>query len=159
MLIGPVEHKINISFKKMDDFESYINAMDIDYGSEDVTFTGYVYKLHIPQFIRVNRSQYGRGAYFKQDIAENIGNNCYIPTSGNCFIKCIDYFTKKENSEECRYFIRGEKYRSGVMNSARIQPFCRQYKINIGCFDGTKVILELSLRETHHCLDITITSV
>ena len=42
MTIGPVEHKTNIRFKIMDDFESYINATDVDYGSKDVTLTGYV---------------------------------------------------------------------------------------------------------------------
>ena len=25
------------------------------------------------------------------------------------------------------------------MTSARIQPFCRKYNINIGCFDGTRI--------------------
>ena len=25
------------------------------------------------------------------------------------------------------------------MTSARIQPFCRNYNINIGCFDGTRI--------------------
>ena len=40
MIIGPVEHKTNIRFKNMDDFERYINAIDIDYDSEDVIFTG-----------------------------------------------------------------------------------------------------------------------
>ena len=44
MNIGPIEHKTNIRFNKMDDFEKYINTIDIDYDSEDVTFTGYVYK-------------------------------------------------------------------------------------------------------------------
>ena len=43
MIIGPIEHKTNIRFKNMDDFESYINAIDIDYDSEDVTFTGYIF--------------------------------------------------------------------------------------------------------------------
>ena len=46
MIVGPTEHKTNIKFKNMDDFESYINAIDVDYDSEDVTFTGYVYKLN-----------------------------------------------------------------------------------------------------------------
>ena len=40
MIIGHNEHKTNIRFKNMDDFERYINAIDIDYDSEDVTFTG-----------------------------------------------------------------------------------------------------------------------
>ena len=48
----------------------------------------------------MNRSQNGKGTYFKQDIDEYIGNNCYIPTSGNCFIKCINFFTKKDYTEE-----------------------------------------------------------
>ena len=42
MFIWPVENKTNIRFRNMDDFESYKNAIDIDYDSEDVTFTGYV---------------------------------------------------------------------------------------------------------------------
>ena len=45
MIIGPVEHKTNIRFKNMLDFESYITSKDIDYDSEDVTLTGYVFKL------------------------------------------------------------------------------------------------------------------
>ena len=95
MVIGPVEHKTNIRLKNMDHFEHYINAIDNDYDSEDVTFGGYVYKLNTFQFNRKHRSQYGRGTIFKQDIVEYTGNECYIPTSGNCFIKCINSFTKK----------------------------------------------------------------
>ena len=73
----------------MDDFESYINAIDIDYDSEDVTFTGYVYKLNIPQFHVVKSNAYGKGTVYMQEIVEYHGQNCYIPTSGMCFIKCI----------------------------------------------------------------------
>ena len=36
----------------MDDFESYISSTDIDYDSEDVVFTGYVYKFNTPQLKR-----------------------------------------------------------------------------------------------------------
>ena len=54
----------------MDDFESHINAIDIDYDSEDVVFTGYVFKLKTPQFKRVSRAQNDRGTDFKQDIVE-----------------------------------------------------------------------------------------
>ena len=53
-IIGPTEHKTNIRFKNMDDFENYINAIDVDYDSEDVTFTGYVYKLNTPHFNLLN---------------------------------------------------------------------------------------------------------
>ena len=61
MIIGPIEHKTNIRFENIDGFERYINAMGFDYDSEDVTFTGYVYKLNTPQFNVVKRSAYGKG--------------------------------------------------------------------------------------------------
>ena len=96
MIIGPVEHKTNIRFKNMEDFESYINAIGIDYDSEDVTFTGYVYKLNTPQFKFIKRSAYGKGSNYMQKIVEYHRKNCYIPTSGLCFIKCINYFTEKD---------------------------------------------------------------
>ena len=50
MFIGYIEHKTNIRFENMDDFESYINKIDVDYDSEDVTFTVYVYKINKSHF-------------------------------------------------------------------------------------------------------------
>ena len=85
MVIGPVEHKTKIKYKKMDDFETYKNAIDVDYDSEDVSFTGNLYKLNKPQFNTLNRSQYEKGTDFKQNIVEYTSNKCYIPTSGNFF--------------------------------------------------------------------------
>ena len=123
MIIGPVEQKPYIRFKNMDDFESYINATDVEYDSEDVTFTGYVYKLNTPQFKVVKRSAYGKGTNYMQEIVENHGQNCYKQTSGMCFMKCIIYFTKKDYTEDFMTFIRNEKHRSGVMTSAGLQPF------------------------------------
>ena len=139
MIIGPVEQKTNIRFKKMDDFGRYINAIDIDYDSEDVIFTGYVYKLDTPQFKVVKRSAYGKGTNHMQELVEYYGQNCYIPTSGMCFIKCINNFTKKDYTEEFLTFIRSEQRRSNVMTSARVGSFCRKYNMNIGCFDGTRI--------------------
>ena len=85
MIIGPVEYKTNIRFKNMHDFERYINAIDIDDDSEDVIFTGYVYKLDTPQFKVVKRSAYGKGTNYMQEIVEYHGQNCYIPSPGMCF--------------------------------------------------------------------------
>ena len=69
MLVGEIEQKTNIRFKNVDDFERYINAVDNSgYDSEDVIFTGWLYKLNTPEFKKANRSQYGRGTDFKQDI-------------------------------------------------------------------------------------------
>ena len=100
MIIGPIEHKTNIRFKNIKDFEKYLNAKNIDYDSEDVTFTGYVFKLNTPNFKVVKRLAYGKGAPYMQKIVEYHGKNCYIPTSGMCFVKCINYFTEKKYIEE-----------------------------------------------------------
>ena len=118
MIIGPSEHRTKIRFKNMDVFESYINAIEIDYDSEDVTFTGYVYKLITPHFNVAKRSAYAKSTNFMQENVENDGYNCYIPTSGHCFIKCIKYFTKKDYTEKFLKFIRSEK------KSLRSIDFC-----------------------------------
>ena len=72
-----------------------------------------------------------------QEIVEHRGQNCYIPASGMCFIECNNYFTNKDYKEEFSTFDRTGQRRSNVIKSAKIQPFCRKYKINVGCFDGT----------------------
>ena len=66
MLIGEKEQKTNIRFKNVDDFETYLIAIDNSgYGSEDVIFTGWLYKLNTPEIYKVNRSQFARGTDFK----------------------------------------------------------------------------------------------
>ena len=75
MIIGPVEHKTNIRFKKMNNFQRHINAIDIDYDSDDVIFTGYYYKLNTPQFKVVKRSAYGKGTNYMQEIVQYYGQN------------------------------------------------------------------------------------
>ena len=161
MLVGEVEQKTNIRFKNVDDFKSYINAIDNSgYDSEDVIFTGWLYKVNTPEFKNVNRSHYGRGTDFNQDIVEFIGNNFYIPTSGNCFIQYNNYFTKKDYTEEFLTLIRTEQRRSNVMTSARVQAFCRKHNINKSCYDGFRVCprsitqrnTALKIHINHFCL-------
>ena len=89
----------------MDDFGSYINAIDIDYDIGDVTFIGCVFKLNSPQFNVVKRSAYAEGTNYMQEIVENIGQNCYIPTSGMCFIKSNKYFTINDYTKDFLNFI------------------------------------------------------
>ena len=163
MLIGGIEQKTNIRFKNVDVSETYVNALDNSgYVSDDVIITGWLYKLNTPEFKKVNRSQYGRATDFKQDIVEYIGSNCYIPTSGNCFIKCIIYFIciNKDYTEDFLTFFRTEQRRSNVMTSARVQPFCRKHNVNIGYYDGSRVYprniternIELKIHNDHFCL-------
>ena len=88
-------------------------------------------------------------------------NNCYIPTSGNFFYKCISYLTGKGYTDEFLTFIRTEQRRSNVLTSARIQPFCEKYNINIGYYDGFRVYpriitqrdIALRIHNIHFCLN------
>ena len=137
ILLGEITHITAMRFKNIQDFESYINNIDKEYDSEDAIFTGDIYKLNTPEFKKVKRSLYGKGTDFLKDILEVIGNNCYIPSSGYCFLKCINYLTGKDYKKEFLDFIRDEKRRSNVMTKARIRPFCHKYGINIGYYENT----------------------
>ena len=109
MLTGEKEQKTNTMFENVKNLETYVNV--IDNGGEDsgdFFFTGWLYKLNTTEVNKVSRSQYGEGTDFKQDIVEYIGNNCYIPTIGHCFIKCINYLTGKDYTEDFVTFIRTE---------------------------------------------------
>ena len=110
MIIGPFDYRTNTRLKNMDDFESYINAIDIDYDSEAVTFTGYVYNLNTPQFNVVKRIAHAKGTNYMHEIVEYHGKNCYIHTYSHCFLKCNNYLSGKDYTEEFFTFIRTEKY-------------------------------------------------
>ena len=100
MIIGEMEQKTNFRFRSVEDFETNNIAIDVDYDSEDVIYTGWLYKMNTPQINMVNRSQNGRGTDFKQDVFEYIGNNCSITTSSYCFKKCINPLTDKDCTED-----------------------------------------------------------
>ena len=84
MVIGPAERKTNTRFKNMDDFAKHRSAIDIVYGSEEVTFTWYVCKLNTAQFKVGKQSAYAKSTKYLKEIVECRGQTCYIPTSGLC---------------------------------------------------------------------------
>ena len=137
--VGDQVGQTHIRFRNIDDYESYINAIDEGYDAEDAIFYGYIYKINTPQFKFVNRSQYGNGCYFKHEIIEYRGNNCFTPTKGYCFVKCINFITSEDYKKQYLDFIRNEKRRSNIMTKTGTQPFCRANNINLGYFDGTRV--------------------
>ena len=115
----------------MDDFETYINYIDQGYDVDDCIFNGYIYKINTPQFSKINRCEYGNGCSFDKLIIEYLGNNCFIPTKGYCFVKCIKYLTGQEYKEQYLDFIRNEKRRTNIMTMARIQPCLRKLGIDL----------------------------
>ena len=158
--VGDQIRQTHIRFRNMDDFESYINTIDEGYDAEDALFNGYIYKLNTPQFNKVNRFQYGNGCSFDKIIIEYRGNNCFIPTKGYCFVKCINYLTGQDYKQEYSDFIRNEKRRSNIMTMARIQAFCRANNNNLGYYNNDRVYprtvtnrdTALYLYNNHFCL-------
>ena len=137
--VGDQIRQTRIRFRNITVYETYINAIDQDYDSEDAIFDGYFYKKDTPQFNKVNRSQYGNGCSFNKIIIEYKGNNCFIPTKAYCFVKCVNFITGQDYKQQYLDFIRNEKRRSNIMTMARIQPFCRANNINLGYFNGERV--------------------
>ena len=158
--VGDQIRQTHIRFRNISDYEAYINAIDQDYDSEDAIFNGYIHKLNTPQFNRVNISQYGNGCSFDKIIIEYRGNNCYIPTKGYCFVKCINYLTGHDYKQDYLNFIRNEKRRSNNMTMARIQPCLRKLGIDLCYFNGERVFprtvtnrdTALYLYNNHFCL-------
>ena len=150
----------HIRFRNISDYEAYINSIDEGYDADDAIFNGYIYKLDTPQFNEVNRSQYGNGCNFDKIIIEYRGNNCFIPTKGYCFVKCINFLTGQDYTEQYLDFIRNEKRRSHIMTMARIQPFCRANNFNLGYYNNDRVFPRtvtnrysvLFLHNNHFCL-------
>ena len=54
-------------------------------------------------------------------------------------MKRNNFLTGKDYTEELVTSIRIEQRRSNDMTTATIEPFCRKYNVNIGCFDGFRV--------------------
>ena len=136
--VGDQIRQTHSRFRNVGEYESYINSIDQGYDSEDALFKGYIFKLYSLQCNEVNRSQYGNGCDCKHEIIEYRGNNCYIPTKGYCFVKCVNFLTGQDYKQQYLDFIRNEKRRSNIMTKARIQPLCRANSINLGCFDGER---------------------
>ena len=124
--VGDQIRQTNNTFRNMDDFESYINSTDQGYDSEDAFFNGYFQKINTPQFNKVNRSQYGKGCDFKNEIIEYRGNNCFKPKKVYCFVKCINFLTGQEYEKQYLDFIKSEQRRSNILTKARIQTFVEQ---------------------------------
>ena len=98
--IADQTRETHIRFRKIDDYVSYIQAIDQDYESEDDFSNGYIYKILTPQFNLVNRKQYGNGCDFKHEITEYRGNNCFIPTKGYYIVKSINFLIGEDYKQQ-----------------------------------------------------------
>ena len=83
-------------------------------------------------FNRMKRSNYVKGCDAFNNILEYKGQLCYIPTGNACFRKCLEYIYKRDFSNEYNEFILDSDRCKNIMTSAKIQPFCREYHLNLG---------------------------
>ena len=158
--VGDQIRQTHIRFRNITDYGAYIISVDEGYDAEDAIFNGYINKINTPHSNLVNRSQYGNGCDFGHEIIEYRANNCFIPTKGFCFIKCIIFLTGEDYKQQYLHFIGKGNRRSNIMTKARIQTFCRANNINLGYFDGTRVSRRsvtdrdhaLFLHKNHFCL-------
>ena len=99
----------------------------------------FIYKINTPQFSLVNKNLYGKGCHFKHEFIEYQGNNCFKPTKGYCFVKCIIFITGENFKEQFLDFIRNEKRRSNIMTMARIQPCLTNLGIDLGYYNRERI--------------------
>ena len=137
--VGDQTRQTHIRFRNMSHFETHINIIDVDYDADDCIFKGYNYKIDTPIFNKVKKSQYRKGCSFDKTILDYCGNNCFIPSKGYCFVKCINFLTDQDYNDKYLDFIRSEQRRSNIMTKARIQPCLRKLGIDLGYYNGDRV--------------------
>ena len=146
---------INAFFSNRDGLIERIEKINERYDeSVPITFTGIVIK-YTKSFNKIHRSYYGTGCDSFKKIVEYKGNLCYIPEENECFRKCIEFISNKDLSKEYRDFIKSSKTTKNIMTSAKIQPFCKKYNINLGVYNiNQQEILPRSVTERRICLYI-----
>ena len=119
-----------------------------------IIFTGIVIK-YTKSFNKIRRSYYGTGCDSFKKIVEYRGVLCYIPEENECFRKCLEFIYKKDFTEKYHDFIKNSKTTKNIMTSAKIQPFCKKYGINLGVYNiNQQEILPRSVTERRLCLII-----
>ena len=79
---------IDLNLNTRNQLQNYRESFNEKSDMTDYRFTGIIRFIR-DNFKRLLRSDFGKGADFKYKIMEYKGEYCYIPTDGNCFIKCV----------------------------------------------------------------------
>ena len=118
----------------------------------EVLFSGYMIK-YTKVFNQIKRSNYGKGCDAFNKILEYKGKLCYIPTGNACFRKCLVFIYKRDFSNEYKEFKINFDRCKNIMTSAKIQPFCRKYNINLGVYKKKqRSILPKTITERRTCV-------
>ena len=146
---------INAFFSNRDALIERIEKINERYDeSVPITFKGIVIK-YSKSFNKIRRSYYGTGCDSFKKIVEYRGNLCYIPEENECFRKCLEFIYKKDFTKKYHDFIKNSKTTKNIMTSAKIQPFCKKYNINLGVYNiNQQEILPRYVTERRLCLII-----
>ena len=82
LIIDEHVRKFHFSFRNINVYEAFKNAIDMVYDSQDTSFTGVLDIIDTPLFNMIDRLKHGKGVDFKHDFIQYEGNNCHIPTTG-----------------------------------------------------------------------------
>ena len=119
--------QVNRFYKDSEQITKSIEKMiDKYHETLEVLFLGFMMKYTMI-FKQLKGSNNGEGYDEFNNILENKGNVCCIPTGNACFRKCSEFIYKKDFSNEYKKFILDSDRCKNVLTSAKIQQFCGEY--------------------------------
>ena len=95
----------------------------------------------------VNWSRYVEGFDSKHELIEYCGNNCYIPTKGYLFIKCISYLTRLDQKQQNLDFLKAKSEQLTLWRRQEFNKFVRQIFLTLVVLTVLGKKLELLQRE------------
>ena len=121
---GEFKQNMNLSFFNAAMISRVVTNMSEKSDCSDWYFTGHII-YRKDDFKPIKRSNIGKGTQLLFTIKEYVGEYCYIPTDGACFIKCVNYVLKRDLTKEFNDFIYSysKHNRNGIMTQARIGEF------------------------------------
>ncbi|ESO99256.1 hypothetical protein LOTGIDRAFT_173744 [Lottia gigantea] len=105
-------------------------------------------------FQEIKRSRVGRGGTdLLKKINEYEGENCYIPTDGHCFIKCVNRVLNEDYTREFQEYINGfsKANRKEVMTCARMKEFNKKFNTSFQIYNPKN--RHIHPRDVHDELD------
>ncbi|ESP00224.1 hypothetical protein LOTGIDRAFT_173385 [Lottia gigantea] len=127
--------------------------MDKKSDASDWYFTGKIILMK-DNFHEIKRSRVGRGGTdLLKKINEYEGENCFIPTDGHCFIKCVNRVLNKDLTCKFQEYINGfsKANRKGVMTCARMNEFNKKFNTSFQIYNPKN--RHFHPREVHDELD------
>ena len=120
---GEHSQSTNKRYKNIEAYETYVNNTVWDYDADDFfSMFGFINYIHL-KLLRLIDLQMEKAIITCKILLIFWGKKCYVPSSGSCFIKNLNYLWDRILKKEFLSIIRDEKRRSKIMTSAGVEPF------------------------------------